>query len=455
MSNISSFRSTREQTRTAVGDTVMGQAGKRVGSDSDLPPMKRTSQPNSAGGGDWGDELEVPGRQELGEAGREGRGEVGMRVLGEVVREGLGAVSREGLVEVGREGVVQVGREGLRDAGRRGLGEAGMEDGGGQAAGVQEGRSQGGAAGMGAGRGVGGLKAACQQKQAVRRHLFDQGSLPPYQLICRLLNTGAACYLNSAINLMFSSLQFNDTFSVIKLRGPLTNQLYLLCDSYPGQVRQLYLYLESRYLLPIDFMLLSQVRDIDYVRMLVANSDNSAREFRDTIRHQDPGEFMIVLLRAIRVEMQKEENAGRMLVGTSARFGHLFAVEVALHQWCQGRHHIFKTEEETILQLCVLDPVTLVPLDTLGKVINTFCAQSEIKGSKCPQCEQSVLQRREPECPPVLILQYVRFVFDKKKKTAVKLDHDIEAPETLSFGGSDYQMRGFIGHRGETCDSGH
>ena len=147
---------------------------------------------------------------------------------------------------------MQVGREGLRDAGRRGLGEAGMEGGGGQAAGVQEGRSQGGAAGMGAGRGVGGLKAACQQKQAVRRHLFDQGSLPPYQLICRLLNTGAACYLNSAINLLFSSLQFNDTFSVIKSRGPLTNQLYLLCDSYPGQVRQLYLYLESRYLLPID-----------------------------------------------------------------------------------------------------------------------------------------------------------------------------------------------------------
>ena len=256
-----------------------------------------------AGKGDWGDEQEAPGRQGLLVARIEGRGEVGMRVLGEVVREGVGAVSREGLVEVGREGVVQVGREGLRDAGRRGLGEAGMEDGGGQAAGVQEGRSQGGAAVMegslGAGRGVGGLKAACQQKQSARRHLFDQGSLPPYQLICRLLNTGAACYLNSAINLLFSSLQFNDTFSVIKSRGPLTNQLYVLCDSYPGQVRQLYLYLESRYLLPRVFMLLSQVRDLDYVRMLVANSDNSAREFRDTIRHQDPSEFMIVLLRAI------------------------------------------------------------------------------------------------------------------------------------------------------------
>ena len=41
----------------------MGQAGKRVGSDSDLPPMKRTGQPKSAGGGDWEGELEAPGRQ--------------------------------------------------------------------------------------------------------------------------------------------------------------------------------------------------------------------------------------------------------------------------------------------------------------------------------------------------------------------------------------------------------
>ena len=102
MSNISSFRSTREQTRTAVGDTVMGHAGKRVGSDSDLPPMKRTGQPKSAGGGDWEGELEAPGRQGLGEAGREGLGEVS--------------------------------RERLEDLGRQGLGEAGRVVGGGQAA---------------------------------------------------------------------------------------------------------------------------------------------------------------------------------------------------------------------------------------------------------------------------------------------------------------------------------
>ena len=90
MSNISSFRSTREQTRTAVGDTVMGQAGKRVGSDSDLPPMKRTGQPKSAGGVDWGSELEVQGRQGSGEAGREEMGEAGREGLGEVGAMGLG-----------------------------------------------------------------------------------------------------------------------------------------------------------------------------------------------------------------------------------------------------------------------------------------------------------------------------------------------------------------------------
>ena len=87
MSKISTFQSTSEQTRTAVDDTVAGQAGRRVGSDSDLPPMKRTSQPNLAGGVDLRDELEVPGRQGLGEVGKEGLGQVGRQGLGEAGRE--------------------------------------------------------------------------------------------------------------------------------------------------------------------------------------------------------------------------------------------------------------------------------------------------------------------------------------------------------------------------------
>ena len=216
MSNISSFRSTREQTRTAVGDTVMGQAGKRVGSDSDLPPMKRTGQPKSAGGGDWGSELEVQGRQGLGEAGREGLGEVGMDGLGEVGRQGLGEAGRE---VGGRQAAAGV--------------QEGLQEGSGQAGGavVQEGLLR-------AGRGDSGLKTVAQQNLAGRRHRSHQ---PPYQFVGRYNNdTATVCYLNGAINVLTSSLLFNDTFFVIKSGGPLINQLHLICGSYPGQVRQLY-----------------------------------------------------------------------------------------------------------------------------------------------------------------------------------------------------------------------
>ena len=213
MSNISTFRSTREQTRTAEGDTVTGQAVKRVGSDSDLPAMKRTGQPKSAGGVNWGGELEAPGRQGLGEAGREGLGEVS--------------------------------RERLEDLGRQGLGEAGRVVGGGQAAaGVQEGSGQAGGAVvqeglLRAGRGDSGLKTVAQQNLAGRRHRSHQ---PPYQFVGRYNNdTATVCYLNGAINVLTSSLLFNDTFFVIKSGGPLINQLHLICGSYPGQVRQLYI----------------------------------------------------------------------------------------------------------------------------------------------------------------------------------------------------------------------
>ena len=57
MSDILTFRSKQISKPGLIGgDTVTGQAGKPVGSDSYLPPMKRTSQPKSAGGSGWGEQ---------------------------------------------------------------------------------------------------------------------------------------------------------------------------------------------------------------------------------------------------------------------------------------------------------------------------------------------------------------------------------------------------------------
>ena len=62
--------------------------------------------------------------------------------------------------------------------------------------------------------------------------------MTPYQFVGLFNNSIATvCYLHSAIKLILSSLLFNDTFFVIKSKGPLLNQLHLMCGSYPGQVR--------------------------------------------------------------------------------------------------------------------------------------------------------------------------------------------------------------------------
>ena len=98
---------------------------------------------------------------------------------------------------------------------------------------------------LGAGSKDSGLKTVGQQNLARRRHRSPH---PPHQFVGRFnYNTATVFYLNSAINLILSSLLFNDTFLVIKslLKGPLVDQLHLICGSYPGQVRRLNQILES------------------------------------------------------------------------------------------------------------------------------------------------------------------------------------------------------------------
>ena len=72
-----------------------------------------------------------------------------------------------------------------------------------------------------------------------------------------------------------------------------------------------------------------------------------------------------------------------------------------------------------------------------------------------PESARQVFQRREPECPPVLLLQYNRFLFDRVSNTAVKMDNKIMALESLTFGGGEYELWGFLVRSGNSCYSGH
>ena len=378
----------------------------------DLPPRKRTVQPR-CDSSDGGDEQEG-----LGEAGRGDEGWQGVSDQG-----GNGLIEdtwQEGNSQAG-DGLVDRSWQEGRDKRVDGLLEQGQ----------QEVSGHGGAMVLQRGPGdeYGGLKTVAQQNLAVRRLRSHE---PPYQFVGPFSNdTATVCYLNSAVNLIFSSLQFNDFFFTIKSQGPLINQLHLICGSHPGQVR-----------------------DLDAVRMLVAATAADS-EFLNTAQHQDPGEFITVLLRAIQEEMECEEGEGRLEAGTSARFGRLFTVGILQHKWCNLGHSSYEQEDHPVLQLPVVDIVTKGPLDTLRKVIDAYFRKEEIQDSKCPDCTQQVFQRREPEGPEVLLLQYNRFDFDRVKKTAIKLDQSIQALESLIFGGGLYRLRGFLCHSGVSCHSGH
>ena len=57
--------------------------------------------------------------------------------------------------------------------------------------------------------------------------------------------------------------------------------------------------------------------------------------------------------------------------------------------------------------------VNRVALITLTQVINAYFRKEEMEYSKCEECGLQVSQRREPDCPSVLILQYIRFLYDQ------------------------------------------
>ena len=125
---------------------------------------------------------------------------------------------------------------------------------------------------------------------------------------------------------------------------------------------------------------------------VAATEENS--EFANTARHQDPGEFITVLLRE---EMQCEEEEGRMVAAEDARFSRLFTLEILQHKWCPRHHSRFEQEEHSVLQLPIVDMVNMVALTTLTQVINAYFRKEEIAGSQCAcKCPSDGSQTARP-----------------------------------------------------------
>ena len=70
------------------------------------------------------------------------------------------------------------------------------------------------------------------------------------------------------------------------------------------------------------------------MQMLVAGTQGNS-EVLNTARHQDPGEFLTVMLQTTREEMKSDKEVGRMMVGVGATFGRLFTVVAVQCKWCR------------------------------------------------------------------------------------------------------------------------
>ena len=132
---------------------------------------------------------------------------------------------------------------------------------------------------------------------------------------------------------------------------------------------------------------------------VAATEENS--EFANTAKHQDPGEFITVLLRAMREEMECKEEDGKMVLAEGARFSRLFTLEILQHKWCPCHHSRFEQEKQPVLQLPIVYIVTKEALITLPQVINAYFRKEEIEDSKCEECRLQVSQRRDPDCQSV------------------------------------------------------
>ena len=168
---------------------------------------------------------------------------------------------------------------------------------------------------------------------------------------------------------------------------------------------------------------------------VAATKENS--ELRNTSRHQDPGEFITVLLRAIQEEMECEEEKDRMVVGT------LFTVRIILHspplQLCAGG------APRPLATYCAYCDQEKAQHPPPGH--QRLLQKEEIKDSKCPGCVTGVpATEARPccRCSTTGLLQYNWFLYDKDENIVSNYNTPSRTPESLTSGGVEYQLHGFL-----------
>ena len=110
-----------------------------------------------------------------------------------------------------------------------------------------------------------------------------------------------------------------------------------------------------------------------------------------------------------------------------------------------------KTENYNFLTLPVVDSKTNIPINTLNEIINKYFDEEMIKRA-CHTCSSNSAKKTEhiTKYPQVLLLQYNRY-----NAQQTKIDHPISVTTSLQLGNVQYQLTGFVMHRGPSVHSGH
>ena len=262
----------------------------------------------------------------------------------------------------------------------------------------------------------------------------------------RLVNIGNSCYINAALQLLFSIQEFKEFirkrhFHVPYMRQDICNELF-------------YLFSNSQ-----------QLNSACTLRALVANFTNNVY-FNDSSM-QDSEEFLTTLLQVIRQEVTVSNVAGQALINDFCGIENNVRRFVSRGGTCPNCQSLPRTEEErfNVINIQLPNIQTNQTLQLSSLLANHFSSSSNTVRMKCSQCckctrncpqsglcqlRDSVSQTVLVHSPDTLLIKINRFgIHGMKNQTHVWPE------DTIMLGGEYFSLKSVVDHLGSTVNSGH
>ena len=264
------------------------------------------------------------------------------------------------------------------------------------------------------------------EEPTLRRHRA-QGDIHPRQQMLRLTNERFDCYLNAAINALFSSTEFTTFTSSLNNEHDILREMRNIATKPPNSLYNL-----------------------KKLRAQVGVLVEIGKPFQDRtdIQH-DAIEWIYALLDAIEKTLEPDKKQELKI---------LFNIEKEYYYQCIGqcgrRSFMREGQPETFLKL----PIVIMdhtPITSLQEAIEKYVSaeSKELIIKNCEYCTSKQVYKMSTikGFPNVLCIQYLRF-----RGNLTKIIHSIKGTVELRVSEwPAYQLAGAIIHNGLYFDSGH